>query len=326
MLQTNTTSMSRQHIRTKIEPFGGWSPDQKRFIVSWQSQPLTFAELMAQLKDRIISDLRYFRKLDKQHFPDLLQQGWSRLWQALHEDNNLLASMPFIKAVNFVANRCGATTYMAHLQRYFSYHDFSAWEDSTNDVFEDSITDIVIGSSLKSAGKPGHALFSRTIDRLIDIATAIRQVADWCGNDIRKLAALYYLTTNVTQADAGRIAGLAVSNPKHRKPRCTGLNYWSRKVLEHLRDVLKNYLPIEPNRDYWKEQIKVGNLDPVIELAQKYAEDSDRLLALYCLTTRVARTTVVKELGVQDGPLWYAIKQLRQELRCMYATRVQKRD
>lgn len=326
MLQTNTPSLSRQCLRSRIEPYGGWTSDQKRFVVGWQVQPLTFAEIIDQLKNRVIQDLRYFRKLEPHHFPDLLQQGWSRLWQALYEDNTVLASMPFIKAVNFVANRCGASVYMAYLQRYASYHDFSAWADSDNDVFEDSITDIVIGSSLKSSGKPGHALFTRTIDRLVDIASAIRQVADWCGDDLRKLAALYYVTTNVTQADAGRIAGLAVYYPKHRNPRCTGLSYWSKQVLKQLRDALKNYLPTEPNRDDWKEQIKAGNLDPVIELAQQYEDEPNKLLALYCLTTQVARTTLVKELGVDDSKLWYAIKQLRQQLRCMYAARVPQRE
>ena len=322
MLQINTTSISRQQIRTKIEPFGGRSPDQKQFIVGWHSSPLTFPEIMSELKGAVIKDLRYFRKLDTQYIPDLLQQGWLRLWQALHDDNTFLASLPRIKAINFVTNRCGVSKLKSYLTRYSSYHSFIAWGDTESDNYEESITEIVIGSSLKSSGKPGHALFTRTVDRLIDIATAIRQVAQWCSDDIRKLAALYYITTNVTQTDAGQIAGLPLQTRANRNPTCHGMRHWTKLVLQQLRDALKHYLPIEPNLDYWKEQIKAGNFDPVIELAHKYEGDTNKLLALYCLTTSVTRATLVAELGVMDGPLWYAIKQLRQELRCMYAARV----
>lgn len=325
MLQTNTTYLYRKKIRTKIEPLGGWSPDQKRFPVGWHSTPLTFCEIMADLKAGVIKDLRYFRKLEACHFPDLLQQGWLRLWQALHQDNTFLASMLRLKAVDFVTNRCGVSTYKSHLTRYSSYHDFQSWQN-TEDTFEDSITEIVIGSSLKSAGSSRHALFTRVVDRVLDIAQAIRKVADWCLDDIRKLAALYYVTTNVNQADAGRIAGLPIYKAKNRNPRCQGMYRWSKIVLEKLQDALHEYLPIEPNRDFWKEEIKVGHLDPVIELAQKYEQDSVKLIALYCLTTGVARNTIVTELGIEDGKLWYALDQLRQELRQMYARRVPKRE
>lgn len=322
MLQTTTTSDNRNRVRVKIEPLGGWKPDQKRFCVGWNSLPLTFGEIIIDLKDGVLKDLKYFRKLETHHFPDLLQQGWLRLWQALHENHHLLADMPRIKAIDFVANRCGVSNLKSYLKRYTSYHEFSAWEDSSNDVYEDNITEIVIGSSLKSSGKPGHALFTSTVDRLIDIVQAIRRVARWCGDDMRKLAALYYVTTNVNQADAGRLAGLPIHQSKNRNPRCQGLYRWSKMVLERLKKELKAYLPIEPNRDQWKEEIKAGNLEPVIELAQKYSSDSNKLLGLYCLTTKVARSTLVTELGVQDGILWYAIKQLRQELRWMYARRI----
>lgn len=322
MLQTNTTSNKRNRLRKKIEPFGGWKPDQLRFCVSWHATPLTFAQIMTDLKNGVIKDLKYFRKLEVHHFPDLLQQGWLRLWQALHENNRFLAHMPLIKAIDFVANRCGTSVYMAYFTRYASYHDFTAWEDSSTDTYEDNITDIVIGSSLKSSGKPGHARFTRTVDRLLDITKAIVRVAQWCGDDMRKLAALYYLTTNVTQTDAGRLAGLPISQRKNRKPRCQGLYHWSKIVLKKLQEELQAYRPIEPNRDDWKEQIKAGKLEPVITLAKKYEDDTLKLLALYCLTTSVARTTLVKELGMDDSKLWYAMKQLRQQLRCLYASRL----
>lgn len=322
MLQTTTTLSNRQRIRRLIEPPDGWSPGQKPFKVGWCTHPLTFPEIMADLKSNILKALKYLRKMAPQYFPDLLQQGWLRLWKALHEDDQLLANMSHFEAVNFVSNRCGASNIRSYLVRYGSYHDFTEWEHSQNDVYEDHITEIVIGSSLKSSGRSKHALFTRTVDRIIDIAKAIRQVADWCGDDIRKLAALYYVTTKVNQADAGRIAGLKIYKPKDRNHRCQGLYRYSKMVLDKLREVLQEYLPIEPNRDHWKDQIKAGNLEPVVKLAQKYTNDADKLLGLYCLTTNVGRETLVKELGLKDGTFWYTVDQLRQELRWMYARRV----
>ena len=163
--------------------------------------------------------------------------------------------------------------------------------------------------------------FSHTVDRLLDIQQAIGQVANWCGDDLRKLAALYYVTTSVSQVDAGRIAGLPIYLSDGRW-RCQSLRRWIKQVLHRLQETLQLYQPLTPNRHAWREQIKQGNTQPVQALAIKYADDPFKLLSLYVLTTRVARDTIVRELGVNDSKLWYATKQLRHELRCMYASRL----
>lgn len=319
MLQT--TPFPRQFWQNKIVPFNV-PPGQKRFPVGWKKQLQTFEEITDDLRPRILKDLLYFRRIKREYVGDLLQQGWLRLWQALQENVYLLAKMPFIKAVNFVANRCGATTLRDYLKRYTSYHTLSNWSDPGSDVFEESITEIVTGSSLKSTHIGRHAHYTRTVDRLIDIETTIRNVAAWCGDDIRKLAALYYLTTSVSQTDAGRIAGLPIYQCKGGRTRCSQMSHWCQLVLARLREELGEYEPFEPNRGAWKDRLKAGDSRPVVELAHKYADRPDRLLALYTLTTRVARQTIVEELGVNDSALWYAMKRVRQELRWRYARRV----
>lgn len=319
MLQT--TTIPRQFWRGKIMPFGV-PPDQKCFPVGWTRHLQTFEEITDQLRPHILKDLLFFRKIKRKYIGDLLQQGWLRLWQALHENVCLLAQLTCIKAADFVANRCGATAFRDYFKRYTSYHTLSNWSDPDTEVYEDSITEIVTGSSFQSTPIGRHARYTRTIDRLVDVEAAICNVASWCGDDIRKLAALYYLTTSVGQTDAGRIAGLPIVERKGRQPRCFQMQHWCKLVLARLQEELGNYKPIEPNKNAWKEQLKAGNTDPVVDLSYKYADQPDRLLALYALTTRVARQTIVDELGVNDSALWHAMNQIRQELRCRYASRV----
>jgi hypothetical protein len=132
---------------------------------------------------------------------------------------------------------------------------------------------------------------------------------------------LYYLTTSVSQRDAGQIAGLQVFKTKQGRVRCRGIQYWVRLVLERLRQAFALYKPIEPNKNAWREQLKAGDVEPVKQLAEKYADDAFKLLALYALTTQASREKIVSELGIDDSKLWYAVKQLRQEIRHLYARR-----
>lgn len=322
MLQSTIAPDRRELFHQKIVPFGGIPPDKMTFCVGWTAQALTFEQIVDSLRPQIVNDLLYFKKMARQYIADLLQQGWLRLWQALHENGKLLVDMSQRSAADFVTNRTGSSTLRDYIKRYDSYHAISRWNEADADVYEDSITDIVIGSSLKSTGRGRHALFTRKTDMLVDIEAAIRQVAEWCIDDIRKLAALYYLTTSVNQRDAGQIAGFEVFKTKGGRVRCRGIQYWVQLVLQRLREVFALYKPIEPNKNAWREQLKAGDTKPVEQLAEKYADDEFKLLALYALTTRASRETIVKELGGDDSKLWYAVKQLRQELRHMYARRI----
>lgn len=322
MLQNTMTLPTCLPISERITPFGGWPPERKRFPTGWKGIPETFEEIMDDLRLHIVNELVYFRRIARHYISDLLQQGWLRLWEALQENASLLASMTCRKAADFVSNRCGTTTFRDYLNRYDRYHEISRWDEADADVFEDSITEIVMGPSLHSTEIGKHALFTRKTDMIIDITAAIREVAEWCGDDMRKLAALYYVTTSVSQVDAGRLAGLPIEEREGRNPKCSRMQYWSKLVLERLQEALAAYKPIEPNCNIWKEQLKAGDTAPVVALAQKYANDSHTLLALYVLTTSVGLHTVVSELGANESALWYAMKKLRQELRCMYARRV----
>lgn len=323
MTKGNTETDYSKAIRAKITPFGAMPAEKhsEAFEVGWHSQALTFTEIMDTIRETIIKELVYFRKVARQDIPDLLQQGWLRLWSALQEDPQLLAERSRLATSDYVANRCGSSTLQYYLKRYTSYHQFTNWSQPDSRVFEDNITEIVIGSSLKSSGHGAHALFTRKVDIHLDIARAVQDVAIWCGDNIKKLAALYYLTTSVAQVDAGRIAGLKIKTAKGRKPRCVALQYWAKQVLERLQEAFATYQPIEPNRHHWRECVNNGELDPVIELAQKYADKPDRLLALYNLTTQVSTTTIVEELGVDHCKFKYATECVREELRALYACR-----
>lgn len=324
MSKTNTKADWSKAIRAHIIPFGGMPAEKQtqRFSVGWHNKALHFTEIMDAIRETIIKELVYFRKVARQHIPDLLQQGWLRLWQDLQADPQLLAERSRLSSADYVGNRCGSSTLQYYLKRYSSYHQFSNWSQSDSQVFEDNITDIVIGSSLKSTGRGAHALFARKVDVHLDIAQAIHEVAIWCGDNLKKLAALYFITTSVSQVDAGRIAGLTMNKAQDRKARCVALQYWTKQVLEKLQEVFASYRPIEPNRHHWKDCVNRGELDPVIALAQTYAEQPDRLLALYILTTRVSTTTVVTELGMDHCKLKYAIECVRERLRQLYARRV----
>lgn len=322
MPNSNTSLDVRQLIRSQITPFGGFPPDQKTFSVSWSNMPLTFEQITDMLRPQIVNDLLYFKKMSRQYIADLLQQGWLRLWKALHENCRLLADMTCRKAADFVTNRAGTTTLQHYLNRYDSYHNISRWNEPDADLYEDNITEIVIGSSVKSTGHGRHALFTRTADRLIDFKAAMYAVAQWCMDDIRKLAALYYLTTSVSQVDAGQIAGFPVVEYKSGRRRCRGIQYWTRIVHARLKEAFAAYKPLEPNMNAWRDELKAGKTEPVRQLAGRYENEPNKLIALYVLTTRVARETMVKECGVDDNQLWYATKQVRQELRRLYARRM----
>ena len=296
----------------------------QKFSVGWATNPLAFEQIMDDLRPQITRDLRYFKKMPPQYMDDLLQQGWLRLWQALYEDDLLLANLPKIRAADWVSNRTGTTTQRDYLNRYDSYHYLSRWNES-DECYEDSIAEIVIGSSLKSTGRGRHALFTRMADKMIDIESAIRQVAEWCGDDIRKLAALYYLTTSVTQLDAGQIAGFPVVEYKQGRRRCRGIQHWTRLVLQQLQESFASYKPIEPNIHAWKKQLQAGNTAPVSELANRYEDEPEKLIALYVLTTQVARETMVEECGIDDSKLWYATKQVRRDLRGAYRQEILQR-
>ena len=324
MSNSSTKTDWSKAIRANIVPFGGM-PAKKQtqhFDVGWHDKALHFTEITEAIRETIVRELVYFRKVARQHIPDLLQQGWLRLWQALQENPQLLAERSRLAASDYVANRCGSSTLQYYLKRYTSYHQFTNWSDTDSEVFEDSITDIVIGSSLKSTGRGAHALFARKVDLHVDIARAIHEVAIWCGDNLKKLAALYFITTSVSQVDAGSVAGLKMNKPKNRKPRCVALQYWTKQVLEKLQEVFASYRPLEPNLHHWKECINRGELDPVIKLAETYAEQPDKLLALYTLTTQVSTATIVDELGVDHCKLKYAIECVRERLRQLYARRV----
>lgn len=320
--RTTETDWSKT-IRANIRPYAQTPPEKytQTFCVGWHSEPLSFIQITEAIKEIITKELVYFRKVARQHIPDLLQQGWLRLWQALQEDPKLLAERSRLATADYVSNRCGSSTLQYYLKRYTSYHQFTDWSQPESEVFEDSITEIVIGSSLKSTSRGQHALFARRVDLHLDIARAIQEVAEWCSDNIKKLAALYYATTSVSQVDAGRIAGLKINHPNGRKPRCAALQHWVRQVTERLKEAFYSYRPIGANRHYWRECIERGVLDPVIELAKKYADKPDRLLALYVLTTQVSTTTVVSELGVNHCKFKYATECLREELRQLYACR-----
>lgn len=327
MPNPNTKTERSKTIRARIVPFGGMPAAQQNqcFAVGWHPQPLTFQQIMEAIRDKIVKELVYFRKVARQHLPDLLQQGWLRLWQVLQENPHFLAEHSRLAAADYVSNRCGTSTLRSYLQRYASYHEISRWHEPDSINFEDNITDIVIGSSLKSTGRGRHALFARKVDIHLDIACAIRDVAAWCGDNIKKLAALYFITTSVSQADAGRIAGLRINKPKGRKPRCVALQYWARQVLERLQTVLASYRPIEPNRHNWRDCLKEGQVEPVIALAKEYIDEPRKLLALYSLTTQVSTETIIQELGVDACALKYAQECVRHDLRYRYARRVPKK-
>lgn len=324
MCQDNTEINWGKAIRRAIAPFSEMpaAKQAQGFVVGWQSATLTFPEIMEAIKESIIKELVYFRKVARQDIPDLLQQGWLRLWQALQDNPTLLAERSRLATSDYVANRCGSSTLQYYHKRYTSYHQFSRWHEADSAVFEDKITEIVIGSSLKSTGRGRHALFARKVDIHLDIARAIREVAIWCGDNLKKLAALYFITTSVQQVDAGRIAGLKINRPSGRKARCVALQYWSKQVLAQLQSVLASYRPLEPNRQYWRDCLKAGQVAPVMVLAEQYADEPMKLLALYSLTTQVSTRTLVDELGVNVCVLKYAMECVRHALRDLYARRM----
>lgn len=317
MLQGTTPQVERPLWHGKIVPYSGRSTENSLFPVSWNACLVPFDSIIKDLSSLIVADLKGRRKIRQDHIPDLLQQSWLQLWRELHTNPRLLAKMPKQVAAGYVANRSGATTYMNYYKRYGSYHDLP---ERNSEPFEDSITEIVIGSGLKSSGKPGHALFTRHVDIFIDIEKVMREMAAWCGNDIRKLVALYYVTTSVRGTDLSLLMGGSVSKAPGRSPRSSNLTYWSRVVKRRLQEVLADYKPIEPNTHFWRKCLEQGHTQPVVELAIKYANNRMRLLALYTLTTSVSVETLVTELGVNREALRYAVKRIRRELRWMYAT------
>lgn len=98
-------------IRAHVRPFGAMPVEKETetFSVGWHPEPLGFMAIVEAIQKSITTELVYYRKIPRQDIPDMLQQGWLRLWQDLQDDPHLLSDKSRLATSDYVANRCGSS-------------------------------------------------------------------------------------------------------------------------------------------------------------------------------------------------------------------------
>jgi hypothetical protein len=189
-----TQSRRSQRIREQIRPYRtsyptGWAGGRslEQLIADPQVKRGAYAKLN-QL------GVAYYDQ------DDVFQQGIIRLWQKLAEEPDLLVDKGPIWTGIYIAFSGNPKSFLRRQQkqRRFTDPDFD-WNTADE--------------HLPLAGQNGHhAEWSRVIDDEIDLALKMEMLAQRYQDDLRRLLALYALTTSVYAKDVAPVAGLHPKN------------------------------------------------------------------------------------------------------------------
>jgi hypothetical protein len=149
------------------------------------------------------------------------------------------------------------------------------------------------------------ATWATKVDEHLDITAAITAVVEECGDDIKRLVALYILTTSVDATAALAAHGLAHSQVYVRMA----------EIRLKLQTLLADYAPLKSRT--WEERYKAGEVEPLMQVVERYR---DTPLALKAIDTLTNGTKVLQVVATEKERkmVTYYRKKCRQQIAAAY--------
>jgi len=221
----------------------------------------TFDKIYADLTPNLNRLLRYYGNADS-NLPDLAAHAFMRLWMDLSADTTLLAGVDKGGALKLLLNRTNPQIFRK-VVRHEVYLDDLATRSGDPDEF--------VIDGFDHGQRTRYAEFAEAIDLRLDIERAIGETAEKYIDSLPHLAALYYITTEVSPDDAAAIAG------KGGTKKC----WWLTSVVKPLRSELCEKLELfAPTKATWQERYRAGIEAPLLHLIDRYeAEGNLRMVA-----------------------------------------------
>lgn len=250
---TLATTSHQESIRRAIRPF----QHEVRYITGW-SDPLTFHEIYDALIPNINRLMRYYRNIEAD-IPDMIAHGFMRLWEDLAENPDLLANIDHGGAIKYVMNRRASSVYRKWYRREMYYEEMATRSGDPDEFLIDGL-----GRGYHTGMR--HSGFSKVIDKRIDIERAMEELANKYMDEPAHLAALYYVTTDVSLEDAAQLAGRSGSKKA----------WWLTSIVKPMREEIGALLGIAKPRTAvtWQDRI-THNDQPMLKLMNHYQQEGD---------------------------------------------------
>lgn len=247
-------------IRKSIQPFR----HECLYQTGWAGE-LSFAEIHAALIPNMNRLLRYYRR-PVAFIPDILQEGFMRLWSDLRQNTMMLADANKGDALRMVLDRTRTPYFIRRAVTREVYLDDLATRSGDPDEF---VIEGYEGRYYKE-----HSEFSRAIDIRIDFENVIKQVAEKYMSSHAHLIALYYITTDVKPDDAAELAGRGG----------TKKSWWLTSIVKPMREELAELLGVfVPTKLDWKKKFINGDEAPFWEVVDKFkGRQSYRMVEVLC--------------------------------------------
>jgi hypothetical protein len=253
--------MSTTHkIRQSIKPFR----HERTFPTGWAGE-LRFSEIHANLIPNMNRLLRYYRR-PAAYIPDILQEGFMRLWWDLCHQPDMLANADKGDALRMVLDRTRTPNFVRKaINREIYLDDLATRSDDPDEFMIDGY---------EGRYYTEHSEFSRAIDIRIDFENVIQHMAEKYSDSLPHLVALYYITTNVSPDDAAELAGRGG----------TKKSWWLTSVVKPMREELAELLGVfVPTKLGWKKKFIGGDEGPFWQVVDTYkGRQAHRMVEVLC--------------------------------------------
>lgn len=255
-----SVTVSNHKIRQSIKPFR----HERTFLTGWAGE-LSFAEIHANLIPNMNRLLRYYRR-PAAYIPDILQEGFMRLWWDLSHEPGMLAKANKGDALRMVLDRTRTPNFARKSIRREIYLDDLGTPDNDPDEF--------MIDGYEGRFYIGHSEFSRVIDIRIDFENVIQQMAEKYMDSLPHLAALYYIITDISPDDAAALAGRDG----------TKKSWWLTSVVKPMREELAELLGVfVPTKLGWKKKFISGDEGPFWQVVDTYkGRQAHRMVEVLC--------------------------------------------
>ena len=269
-------------LRFTIRPF----PRVTRYPTGWAGE-LSFAEIHADLIPNMNRLLRYYRK-PAAYIPDILQEGFMRLWWDLCQEPDMLAKADKGDALRMVLDRTRTPSFVRKSLSREVYLEDLATRSGDPDEF------VIEGYEGRFFTE--HSEFARAIDLRIDFERVIQQMAEKYMDSLPHLAALYYITTEVGPDDAAAIAGRSGTK------KC----WWLTSVVKPMREELAEQLELfKPQPETWRDRHLAGIEAPLLRLVTRYQAAGNLRMAatVQSMGAYESCKTLVERLGLPQSTI-----------------------
>ncbi|MDX2159891.1 MAG: hypothetical protein SF162_01065 [bacterium] len=281
----------------QIKPF----PRVAVYPTSW-AEPMTFEQLHDDLAHYASNVLKSYCVLPHQ-LPDCLQNGFMALWETLSAQRDFLKEKTRRQAVFFILARSKISTMQYRAQMYESL------DAMISDDWHNTVDEQIDGMQHQRGER--WAGWATEIDMRIDIERVMHKLATKYADSLRHLAALYYLTTQVSRQDAAGIAGMTPWNwvQSYVLPVMAEVRYEfaeafletheypaPKPIIDHPDKNRSNGRFVSPYLA-WREQYSAGHTAPAETLLDQYRHTPCLSLALQAQIDGKGYRTAAADVG-----------------------------